>query len=70
MLTGQKEIDLAVEAMKAGAYDFLTKPVEKERLQAAIQNALTYFHGNMTQAATALGLAKSTLYRKLRPAAS
>lgn len=40
MLTGQKEVDLAVEAMKAGAYDFLTKPVEKERLQAAIQNAL------------------------------
>lgn len=40
MLTGQKDVVLTVEAMKAGAYDFLTKPVEKERLQAAIQNAL------------------------------
>ncbi len=40
MLTGQNDLNLAVQAMKAGAYDFLTKPVGKERLQAAIQNAL------------------------------
>lgn len=40
ILTGQKDLDLAVETMKAGACDFLTKPVEKQRLQTAIQNAL------------------------------
>ena len=40
MLTGQKDIGLAVKAMKAGARDFLTKPPEKERLEIAILNAL------------------------------
>lgn len=40
MLTGSRDVELAVEAMKAGACDFLTKPPEKERLQVAIRNAL------------------------------
>ncbi|MCB9988442.1 MAG: sigma-54-dependent Fis family transcriptional regulator [Rhodospirillales bacterium] len=40
MLTGNMDISVAVDAMKAGAYDFLTKPVEAERLQVAVRNAL------------------------------
>ena len=40
ILTGSKDINLAVNAMKAGAYDFLSKPVQKERLQVSVQNAL------------------------------
>ncbi len=40
MLTGHEDLNIAVEAMKIGAYDYLTKPVERPRLQAAIQNAL------------------------------
>ena len=39
-LTGQGSIPTAVQAMRAGAVDFLTKPVEAERLLAAIQTAL------------------------------
>jgi len=40
MLTGNQETDIAVKAMKLGAYDFMNKPVEVERLQVVITNAL------------------------------
>ncbi len=40
VLTGQDDLNLAVDAMKAGAYDFLTKPVERGRLESTIKNAL------------------------------
>jgi FixJ family two-component response regulator len=39
-LTGQGSIPTAVQAMRAGAVDFLTKPVEGERLMTAIRAAL------------------------------
>jgi FixJ family two-component response regulator len=39
-LTGQGSIPTAVQAMRAGAVDFLTKPVEAERLLSAINAAL------------------------------
>jgi FixJ family two-component response regulator len=39
-LTGQGSVPTAVQAMRAGAVDFLTKPVEAERLLAAIRTAL------------------------------
>jgi FixJ family two-component response regulator len=39
-LTGQGSIPTAVQAMRAGAVDFLTKPVDGERLMTAIRAAL------------------------------
>ncbi|GJJ05350.1 DNA-binding response regulator [Duganella rhizosphaerae] len=39
-LTGHGDIDTGVRAMKLGAADFLTKPVDDERLIAAIHAAL------------------------------
>ena len=39
-LTGHGDIATGVRAMKAGAVDFLTKPVEREILLAAVANAL------------------------------
>ena len=38
--TGQGGIDTVVEAMRAGAFDFVVKPVSPERLGAAVGNAL------------------------------
>ena len=38
--TGQGGIETVVEAMRAGAFDFVVKPVSPERLAAAIGNAL------------------------------
>ena len=39
-LTGHGDIPASVRAMKAGAVDFLTKPVRREALLRTIQNAL------------------------------
>ena len=39
LLTAQGSIDTAVNAMKAGAYDFVEKPVNPARLRAILQNA-------------------------------
>ncbi|MGB0719157.1 MAG: sigma-54-dependent transcriptional regulator [Bdellovibrionales bacterium] len=40
MLTGSKDIDTAVTAMKFGAVDFLTKPYEGDRMAVTVKNAL------------------------------
>ena len=39
-LTGHGDIPASVSAMKAGAIDFLTKPVRRETLLGAVKNAL------------------------------
>ena len=40
VLTAKGDIDSAVEAMRAGATDFLVKPASPERIKVSIQNAL------------------------------
>ena len=40
VLTGVEDLELAVSAMKVGAYDYLTKPVDNERLLRIMKNAL------------------------------
>jgi DNA-binding NtrC family response regulator len=40
MVTGHGTVELAVEAMKAGAYDFLTKPVSLAKLRLLLERAL------------------------------
>ncbi|MFQ5706751.1 MAG: sigma-54-dependent transcriptional regulator [bacterium] len=42
IITGQGTISTAVEAMKAGAYDYLTKPVIPDRLRSIIPKALEH----------------------------
>lgn len=39
MITAHGDIDMAVEAMKNGAHDFLQKPIKFERLEQSIQRA-------------------------------
>jgi len=39
LLTAQGNIEIAVDAMKAGAYDFIQKPVDTARLKQILQNA-------------------------------
>ena len=40
VMTAHASIDAAVEAMKTGAYDFLTKPLDKDHLLLVISKAL------------------------------
>ncbi len=40
MLTGHGQVETAVEAMKLGAYDYLTKPLPNDRLKIIVRNAL------------------------------
>ena len=41
MMTAYGSTQTAVDAMKAGAYDYLTKPIQLEDLKKTIQNAMT-----------------------------
>lgn len=52
-LTGQGSIPTAVQAMRAGAVDFLTKPVEAERLLASIRAALDLDRAQRSQLSVA-----------------
>ncbi len=40
MLSAQGNIDVALECIREGAYDYFPKPVDKNRLQPAIKNAI------------------------------
>jgi DNA-binding NtrC family response regulator len=40
MITGQATIETAVQAIKSGAYDYLTKPLEPVKLRAALEKGL------------------------------
>ncbi len=42
ILTGFGTVDMAVAALKKGAYDFLTKPVDNDRLVHTVKRALEY----------------------------
>jgi FixJ family two-component response regulator len=43
-LTGHGDVPLAVKAMKAGAVDFIQKPLDEHRLVTAVMNALKHDH--------------------------
>ena len=42
MITAVNELDTAVECMKSGAYDYLVKPVDDERLIATVKSAIQF----------------------------
>ncbi len=44
IITGKGTVASAVEAMRNGAYDYLTKPLEIDRLKALIPKALEKYH--------------------------
>jgi diguanylate cyclase (GGDEF)-like protein len=42
MVSGQQSIDYAIEAMRAGAFDYMTKPLDLRHVDAAVQRALDH----------------------------
>ncbi len=60
MITGYPSIDLAVEAMKIGAVDFLSKPFKAEELEITVRKAIdgaSVFNSNPTASESDAGLA-------------
>ncbi|MGA3306927.1 MAG: response regulator [Stellaceae bacterium] len=51
MITGQGDISMAVEAMKAGAIDFIEKPASRKVLLASIDRALELTQNSMAMSA-------------------
>ena len=65
-LTGHGDIAMSVRAIKAGAFDFLTKPFKDEHLPQAIQNAIERDHKD-GQEAKAFGeiIGQSRAWRRI-----
>jgi two-component system response regulator FixJ len=43
LITGHGDVDMAVGAMKAGAFDFIEKPIDDRRLTASISHAVKHY---------------------------
>ncbi|MCG8689105.1 MAG: sigma-54 dependent transcriptional regulator [Desulfobacterales bacterium] len=43
MITGYATVEAAVESLKAGAWDFITKPVEKDALLHTVEKAIQHY---------------------------
>ena len=59
-LTGYADVPTTVQAIKAGADDFLTKPVSSNQLLAAIQRAMAH-HEAMRDATSKLDIARANV---------
>ena len=42
MVSGQQTIDYAIEAMRVGAFDYITKPLNIDHIEAAVRRALSH----------------------------
>jgi len=51
MITGNSDVQMAVQAMKAGAIDFIEKPVGRDSLLAGVEHALEVARGTATLSA-------------------
>jgi len=65
IITGKGSIDTAVEAMKSGAYDYLTKPVEADRLRTIIPKALEHHRLLISHKELELQIKQLTRYEDL-----
>jgi two-component system, LuxR family, response regulator FixJ len=54
ILTGHADVQIAVRAMKAGAIEFLEKPLQREALLGAIEHALAELDDNESRRARGL----------------
>ncbi len=45
VITGNPELENVVEAMRLGAFDFIAKPIERDKLAVTVRNALRLSRG-------------------------
>ena len=60
IITGYSDIKTAVEIMKAGAFDYVVKPLLPDEILVTIQNALTSHKGEMSTAGSEGGKTTTT----------
>jgi DNA-binding NtrC family response regulator len=65
IITGKGSVDSAVEAMRNGAYDYLTKPLESDRLRALVPKALEKYDVKEQKEALERKVANLTRYGDL-----
>lgn len=65
IITGEGSVGSAVEAMRSGAYDYLTKPLEMERLKALVPKALEKYRVREQNAALEQKVADLQKYGEL-----
>lgn len=63
MISGHADIETAVSALKEGAYDFISKPIDINRLITSVRNALD--RKKLVQTATTLQKENSQLKKKV-----
>jgi diguanylate cyclase (GGDEF)-like protein len=44
MVSGQQTIEYAIDAMRVGAFDYITKPVNIDHIEAAVRRAVSHHH--------------------------
>ena len=44
MISGHNEIETAIKAMRAGAFDYMAKPLDIRHVEAAVERALSHCH--------------------------
>src|SRR5947207_9113702 len=65
LLTAQGSIDVAVDAMKIGAYDFIQKPVDTARLKQILQNAARHRETSLALADTKRKMRDNGIFGRL-----
>lgn len=65
MLSAQGNVQTAVDAIHLGAYDYLTKPVSRERLEVVTRNAIHEFRLAMELRSTQKRLNEGTLFAEI-----
>lgn len=63
MISGHADIDTAVDCLKEGAYDFISKPIDINRLITSVKNALD--KGNLSKENKTLQNENKTLKKKV-----
>lgn len=63
MMSGHAEIDIAVKSIKMGAYDFISKPLDMNRILVTVRNALD--KKNLVQETTILKKKVGTKYQMI-----
>jgi DNA-binding NtrC family response regulator len=65
MLSAQSNVQVAIDAIHIGAFDYLAKPVDRERLEVVTRNAIREFDLAMELRATQKRLSEGTVFSQI-----